>query len=120
MGRTSIYRIQVHACWRIPRCHEPRYLLRDRDNIHGSWFQQRVKNMGVEEVLTAPHSSIQNPYPGRLNGSIPRERLDRTIMFGKGHLCYPPCPHVGQKIPENAISRLRLRLFPLRNFSQKR
>ena len=64
----------------------PRYLLRDRDNIYGDWFRQRVTNMGIEEVLTAPHSPWQNPYSERLNGSIRRESLDRTIIFGEGHL----------------------------------
>ena len=33
----------------------PRYLLRDRDGIYGSWFRQRVQSMGIEEVLTAYH-----------------------------------------------------------------
>jgi transposase InsO family protein len=42
--------------------------------------------MGIEEVLTAPHSPWQNPYPERLNGSIRRECLDRTIIFSEGHL----------------------------------
>ncbi len=38
---------------------EPRYLLRDRDSVNGRYFRQRVKNMGIEEVLIAPW---QNPY----------------------------------------------------------
>ena len=66
---------------------QPKYLLRDRVNIYGSWFRQRVTNMGIEEVLTAPHSSWQNPYSERLNGSIRRECLERTIIFSEGHLC---------------------------------
>ena len=64
----------------------PRYLLRDRDGIYGNWFRGRVKNMGIKEVLTAPHSPWQNPYSERLNGSIRRECLDRTIIFSEGHL----------------------------------
>ena len=39
----------------------PRYLLRDRDAIYGEHFQQRIKNMGIEEVKIAPHSPWQNP-----------------------------------------------------------
>ncbi len=27
----------------------PRYLLRDRDNIYGEYFQSRIKNMGINE-----------------------------------------------------------------------
>ena len=64
----------------------PRYLLRDRDGIYGDWFRGRVKNMGIEEVLTAPHSPWQNPYSERINGSIRRECLDWTIIFSEGHL----------------------------------
>jgi len=45
-----------------------------------------VKNLGTEEVLTAPQSPWQNPYSERLNGSIRRECLDRTIVFSEGHL----------------------------------
>lgn len=41
---------------------EPKYLLRDRDKVYGNWFRKRVKNMGIEEVLTVPHSPWQNPY----------------------------------------------------------
>lgn len=64
----------------------PKYLLRDRDKIYGDWFRRRVKNMGIEEVLTAPHSPWQNPYSERLNGSIRRECLDHVIVFGENHL----------------------------------
>jgi len=34
----------------------PSYLLRDRDKIYGHSFRQRVKGMGIDEILTAPHS----------------------------------------------------------------
>jgi len=40
----------------------PSYLLRDRDSVYGHVFRQRLKGMGVGEVLTAPHSPWQNPY----------------------------------------------------------
>ena len=29
----------------------PKYLLRDRDAIFGKYFKQRLKNMGIEEVV---------------------------------------------------------------------
>ena len=51
----------------------PSYLLRDRDSVYGHVFRQRVKGMGVGEVLTAPHSPWQNPFAERLIGSIRRE-----------------------------------------------
>jgi hypothetical protein len=46
----------------------PRFLLRDRDQIYGAYFCQRVKNMGIEEVVIAPQSPWQNPYAERLIG----------------------------------------------------
>ncbi len=64
----------------------PRYLLRDRDNIYGGWLRQRVKNVGIEEVVTAYHSPWQNTYVERLNGSIRRECTDHVILFGESHL----------------------------------
>jgi len=34
----------------------PSYLLRDRDHVYSHAFRQRVKGMGIREVLTAAHS----------------------------------------------------------------
>src|SRR2546425_1499182 len=64
----------------------PSYLLRDRDSIYGHAFRQRVKGMGIREVLTAPHSPWQNPYAERLIGSIRRECLDHVVVLGGRHL----------------------------------
>jgi transposase InsO family protein len=63
-----------------------KYLLRDRDKIYGETFQKRVRNMGFEEVLTAPRSPWQNPYVERLIGSIRRECLDHVIVLNERHL----------------------------------
>ena len=64
----------------------PRYLLRDRDRIYGAYFQQRVRHMGIEEVVIAPRSPWQNPYVERLIGSIRRECLDHVIVLHERHL----------------------------------
>jgi transposase InsO family protein len=64
----------------------PRYLLRDRDQIFGNLFQQRVLSMGIEEVLTAYRSPWQNAYIERLNGSIRRECTDHIIAWNERHL----------------------------------
>ena len=64
----------------------PRFLLRDRDGIYGEVFQQRVKHMGIEEVVTAARSPWQNPYAERLIGSIRRECLSRVIVLNERHL----------------------------------
>jgi len=64
----------------------PSYLLRDRDSIYGHVLRQRLKRMGVGEVLTAPHSPWQNPFAERLIGSIRRECLDHVLVLGESHL----------------------------------
>ena len=42
--------------------------------------------MGIEEVMTAPHSPWQSPYMERLIGSIRSECLNRVIVFNETHL----------------------------------
>jgi putative transposase len=64
----------------------PRYLLRDRDRIYGAYFRQRVRHIGIEEVMIAPRSPWQNPYVERLIGSIRRECLDHVIVLHERHL----------------------------------
>src|SRR3989454_170457 len=64
----------------------PPYLLRDRDSLYGHAFRQRVKGMGICEVLTAPQSPWQNPFAERLIGSIRRECLDHVVVLGERHL----------------------------------
>ncbi len=64
----------------------PRYLLRDRDSIYGASFRQRMRNMGIEEVVIAPRSPWQNPYVERLIGSIRRDCLDHVIVLHEQHL----------------------------------
>src|SRR5689334_11542413 len=48
----------------------PRYVLRDRDAIYGGDFADMTRDMGMEEVLTAPRSPWQHPFAERLVGSI--------------------------------------------------
>jgi putative transposase len=64
----------------------PRYLLRDSDAIYGEHVQQRIKNMGIEEVKIAPRSPWQNAYCERVIGSIRRDVLDHVIVLHERHL----------------------------------
>jgi transposase InsO family protein len=73
----------VEAC---PWDTAPKYLLRDRDRIYGSVFQNCVKNMDIIEVKTAPKSPWQNPYVERFIGSIRRDCLDHMIVLNEEHL----------------------------------
>lgn len=70
----------------FPEDTAPRYLIRDRDRIYGECFRNRLKDMGIIEVLTAPQSPWQNPFAERLVGSIRRECLDHVIVLGEKHL----------------------------------
>ncbi len=70
----------------FPEDQAPRFLIRDRDSIYGGFFRQRVKHMGIEEVVIAPRSPWQNPYVERLNGSIRRECLAHVIVINEAHL----------------------------------
>jgi putative transposase len=64
----------------------PRFLIRDHDGIYGQDFRERVKHLGIEEVIIAYRSPWQNPYVERLIGSIRRECLDHVIVLNEAHL----------------------------------
>ena len=70
----------------FPEDRAPRFLLRDRDSVYGEYFRSRITTMGIEEVLTSPHSPWQNPYVERLIGTIRRECLDHVIVLCEEHL----------------------------------
>lgn len=70
----------------FPEDRAPRYLIRDRDKVYGDQFRDRVREMGMTEVLTAPQSPWQNAFAERLIGSIRRECLDQSrthLSLGK-------------------------------------
>ena len=64
----------------------PRYLLRDRDASYGQVFRNRLRAMGIREVVTAPRSPWQNAYVERIIGSVRRECLDHVIISGERYL----------------------------------
>ena len=64
----------------------PRYLLRDRDKIFGEGFRRQVRDMTIQEVLTASRPPWQRAYVERLIGSIRRECLDHVIVFSEAGL----------------------------------
>ena len=47
----------------FPEDTAPRYLIRDRDQIYGECFRDRLSDMGITEVLTAPQSPCKIPLP---------------------------------------------------------
>jgi len=70
----------------FPHDSAPRFLLRDRDGIFGGQFRQRVRAIGLAEVLITPHSPWQNPFAERVIGTIRRELLDHVIVLNERHL----------------------------------
>jgi len=64
----------------------PRYLLRYRDGIFGADFTKEVRNLGIEEVLSAPRSPWQRAYIERVIGSIRRECIDHLIVLNEASL----------------------------------
>ena len=73
----------------------PRYLLRDRDRIFGQDFREQVRDMDIEEVLSAPRSPWQRAYVERVIGSIRRECLDHLIVFNEAPLRRALCSYFG-------------------------
>jgi len=70
----------------FPFAQHPRYLLRDRDAIFGHDFRQKVRDMAICEVLSAPRSPWQRAYVERVIGSIRRECLDHVIVLHESSL----------------------------------
>jgi transposase InsO family protein len=64
----------------------PRYLIRDRDCVYGYTFIRRVRAMGIRDRPTAARSPWQNGHVERLIGSIRRECIDHSVVFGEAHL----------------------------------
>jgi len=64
----------------------PRYLLRDRDGIYGNFFRHRIRDLGIEEVVTAPRSPWQNPFVERVIGTLRRDLVDHVIVINERHL----------------------------------
>ena len=52
-------------------------LIRDRDGIYGAAFDARVRNLGIEQVRTAPRSPWQNRYAERVR-RYPAARAARS------------------------------------------
>jgi hypothetical protein len=63
----------------FPEYAAPRYLVHDRDHAFAT-LVATASGMGIQEIRTAPRSTWQNPYAGRVIGSIRRECLDHVMV----------------------------------------
>jgi putative transposase len=70
----------------FPYGEAPRFVIRDRDDIYGHDFRERVEHLGIEEVIIAPRSPWRNPFAESVIASIRRECLDHVIVLSEAHL----------------------------------
>ena len=70
----------------FPWISAPAYLVRDNDGAYGHVFTSRVRAMGIRDRPISPGSPWQNGHAERLIGTIRRECLDRTLIFGESQL----------------------------------
>lgn len=96
-GRREILHIEVakraNALWLAMQIGQafkngdaPAWLVRDNDGAYGMVFHRTVRNLGIRDRPTTPHSPWQNGYVERLIGSIRRECLDHLIIVNASHL----------------------------------
>jgi transposase InsO family protein len=52
----------------------------------GDQFCRQIRDIGIQEVLSPPHSPWQRAYVERVIGSIRRECLDHALVFGEHSL----------------------------------
>jgi hypothetical protein len=64
----------------------PRYLLRDRDAIYGEAVRRRIKNLSIEELVSAPRSPWQIPFVEGISGCMRRDCLDHVIVLNERQL----------------------------------
>jgi transposase InsO family protein len=70
----------------FPWTSAPGYLVRDNDRAFGHVFTSRVRAMGIRDRPISPESPWQNGCAERLIGTLRRECLDQTLIFGEAHL----------------------------------
>ena len=103
-----------------PWGHAPRYLIHDRDSKYGHCFSRLAASSGIHELRTPYRAPKANAICERFMGSLKRECLDQTLIFGERQLnrvvqeyvtyYNQDRPHqgIGQKIPGRADQPLSL------------
>ncbi len=97
----------------------PAYLLRDRDAVYGDTFRQRVKGMGIGEVLTAPRSPWQNP--SRSDSSARSGASVWTMSsFSASGTCDASSPRTSRTITGLALTCRSTKMHPTDGRSSRR
>jgi putative transposase len=63
-----------------------RFLIRDRDSRYAAGFDEVFRPEGLRIVRTPIKASRANAFAERFVGTLRRECLDRTLIFGRRHL----------------------------------
>ncbi len=93
----------VHA---FPWDTVPRYLIRDRDGTYGQDFRQRMKEMGIHEVLTAPRSPWLKDYASHCTSWV---RCDTTSLARRRCDSFTPWAFRGGLSPNSTFSLPRIK-----------
>ena len=63
-----------------------RYLIRNRDRKYVAGFDEVFRSEGLRIVRTPIKAPLANAFAERIVGTLRRECLDRTLLFGRRHL----------------------------------
>jgi putative transposase len=63
-----------------------RFLVHDRDPVFISAFGEVFRSEGLRIITTLPKTPRMNAICERVNGTLRRELLDRTLILGERHL----------------------------------
>ena len=65
---------------------QPKYLIRDRDRVYGGAFVHRVREVGIETLLTPFRAPKANAVAERVVRTLRSECLDHVLIVNERHL----------------------------------
>jgi transposase InsO family protein len=65
---------------------QPRYLVRDRDQVYGGDFVARARGLGIEPLLTPVQAPRANAIAERVVRTLRNECFDHLIVVNEAHL----------------------------------
>ena len=63
-----------------------RFVIHDRDPVFTAAFGEVFRSEGLRIITTLPKTPRMNAICERVNGTLRRELLDRTLILGERHL----------------------------------
>ena len=71
-----------------------RFLIHDRDPVFAAAFDEVFRAEGLRVITTLPRAPRMNAICERVIGTLRRELLDRTLIFGERHLALVLCEYL--------------------------